>query len=97
MNIKNITLEQLAEVLGCRVRSTGNYKYIRVEYRGYFWTGTYHNIIVYRKKDKFAVYVHVNIPKASTYEMVVEQNGVKIVIEQMIEDAVNKIIQTNKT
>ncbi len=91
MDSKGVTLEQLAEFLGYEVRSKGNYKYIRMGYEGYFRTGTYHNIIVYKKKSKFMIYCHVNIPKATTSEMIIEQNGVKIVIEEIIKEAINKI------
>ncbi|MDR1202696.1 MAG: hypothetical protein LBL58_13870 [Tannerellaceae bacterium] len=93
MEARGITLEQLAGALGCEVRLQNKNKYIRMNYTGYFRYGTYYNIIVYKKKDEFKVYVHVNIPKAPVQEMIVEQNGVKIVIEQMIEDAINRIIK----
>jgi hypothetical protein len=93
MNARGVTLEQLADALGYEVRIQNKHKYIRMNYTGYFRSGIYHNIIVQKEKDEFKVHVHINIPKASTQEMVIEQNGVKIVIEQQIEDAINSILK----
>ncbi|NDV64000.1 hypothetical protein [Bacteroides sp. 224] len=95
MKANGVTLEELADALGYEVRIQNKCKYIHIPYPGYFRYGTYHNIIVRQHKDEFNVHVRVNIPKASVQEMTVEQNGVKIVIEQQIEDAVNKRIKNS--
>ena len=92
MDRKGVTLEQLADFLGYEIRSQGNHKYIRMRYDGYFRRKVYYNIIVYQKKNQFIVYCRVNFPKATISEMIVEQNGIKIVIEETINQAITKIL-----
>lgn len=96
MKSSGVTLEQLAGALGYEVRSQGNYKYIRVKYDGYFRFGTYYKIIVYKKNDDFIIFCRVNIPKATVSEIIIEQNGVKIVIEELINQTINKIMNKKK-
>ena len=93
MKTSGVTLEQLADALGYEVCSQGNYKYIRVKYDGYFRFGIYYKIIVYKRNEEFVIFCRVNIPKATASEMIIEQNGVKIVIEELINQVINKIIK----
>jgi hypothetical protein len=91
MKTRGVTLQQLADALEYKVHQ-GPQEYFCVNYDGYFRYGTYYNILVYVKGDEFAVCCQVNIYKATVFENIVEQNGVKIVIEELISQTINKII-----
>jgi hypothetical protein len=91
MKTRGVTLQQLANALGYKIEQ-GLREYFMVKYDGYFRYGTNYKILVYEKGDEFAVFCRVEMYKATVSEKIVEQNGVKIVIEELINQTINKII-----
>jgi hypothetical protein len=91
MKARGVTLKQLADALGYKIEQ-GTHKFFRINYDGYFRYGTYYRILVYKEGKEFTVYCRVNLHKATVSENIVEQNGVIIVIEELINQTINKII-----
>ena len=90
---KNVTLKQLADELGYELKYSRNYDYFKMKYEGYFYSGkSFYRIIVYKKELQFVVFCHVNIYKATAQHMITEQNGILIVMEEIIKMAINKLI-----
>jgi hypothetical protein len=96
MDAKGVTLKQLADALGYKICSSKKRKYIRMKYENYFRFGTQYIIEIYAKNEEFLIYCHIYIPKATISEIIIEQNGVKIVIEEMINETIEKIMKKEK-